>query len=25
MGYGLKYRDHFQHTHLGMLGRPGHD
>ena len=20
MGYGLKYDDHFQHTHLGMLG-----
>jgi len=23
MGYGLKYGDHFQHTHLGMLGRGG--
>ena len=21
MGYGLKYNDHFQHTHLGRLGR----
>lgn len=21
MGYGLKYNDHFQHTHLGWLGR----
>lgn len=21
LGYGLKYRDHFQHTHLGRLGR----
>ena len=21
MGYGLKYNDHFQHTHLGQLGR----
>jgi len=21
MGYGLKYHDHFQHTHLGMMGR----
>lgn len=20
-GYGLKYKDHFQHTHLGRLGR----
>ncbi len=20
-GYGLKYSDHFQHTHLGMIGR----
>jgi hypothetical protein len=20
MGYGLKYDDHFQHTHLGILG-----
>jgi hypothetical protein len=23
MGYGLKYDDHFQHTHLGMLGGAG--
>ena len=23
MGYGLKYDDHFQHTHLGRIGRPG--
>jgi hypothetical protein len=23
MGYGLKYDDHFQHTHLGRLGRSG--
>ena len=23
MGYGLKYDDHFQHTHLGMLGQGG--
>ena len=23
MGYGLKYDDHFQHTHLGMLGGRG--
>jgi hypothetical protein len=23
MGYGLKYSDHFQHTHLGQLGGPG--
>lgn len=24
LGYGLKYSDHFQHTHLGRLGRrPG--
>ena len=22
-GYGLKYGDNFQHTHLGQLGRPG--
>jgi hypothetical protein len=22
MGYGLKYPDSFQHTHLGMIGRP---
>lgn len=21
MGYGLKYGDHFQHTHLGRLGK----
>jgi hypothetical protein len=21
IGYGLKYNDHFQHTHLGRLGR----
>jgi hypothetical protein len=21
LGYGLKYDDHFQHTHLGRLGR----
>ena len=21
MGYGLKYHDHFQHTHLGMMGK----
>jgi hypothetical protein len=21
IGYGLKYEDHFQHTHLGRLGR----
>ncbi|MCY7298128.1 MAG: DUF4260 domain-containing protein [Ilumatobacteraceae bacterium] len=21
MGYGLKYDDHFQHTHLGWIGR----
>lgn len=21
LGYGLKYRDHFQHTHLGRLSR----
>jgi hypothetical protein len=20
-GYGLKYSDHFQHTHLGWIGR----
>ena len=20
LGYGLKYNDHFQHTHLGRLG-----
>jgi hypothetical protein len=24
MGYGLKYGDHFQHTHLGCLGRSSH-
>jgi hypothetical protein len=23
LGYGLKYSDHFQHTHLGMLGGAG--
>lgn len=23
LGYGLKYDDHFQHTHLGHLGRAG--
>jgi hypothetical protein len=23
VGYGLKYDDHFQHTHLGRLGRKG--
>ena len=23
-GYGLKYNDSFQHTHLGWLNRPGH-
>jgi Domain of unknown function (DUF4260) len=22
LGYGLKYDDHFQHTHLGWIGRP---
>ena len=22
LGYGLKYADHFQHTHLGHLGSP---
>ena len=22
LGYGLKYPDAFQHTHLGMIGRP---
>ena len=22
VGYGLKYADSFQHTHLGMIGRP---
>ena len=22
LGYGLKYYDHFQHTHLGRLGQP---
>jgi len=25
LGYGLKYDDHFQHTHLGHLGPPGPD
>jgi hypothetical protein len=23
IGYGLKYEDHFQHTHLGRIGRKG--
>ncbi len=23
LGYGLKYDDNFQHTHLGQLDRPG--
>jgi hypothetical protein len=23
LGYGLKYPDSFQHTHLGWIGRPG--
>jgi hypothetical protein len=23
LGYGLKYGDNFQHTHLGWLGRDG--
>jgi hypothetical protein len=23
LGYGLKYGDNFQHTHLGQLGQPG--
>lgn len=23
LGYGLKYGDSFQHTHLGQLGQPG--
>jgi uncharacterized membrane protein len=23
VGYGLKYDDHFEHTHLGVLGRGG--
>lgn len=22
LGYGLKYEDSFQHTHLGMIGKP---
>ena len=22
-GYGLKYEDSFQHTHLGQIGKPG--
>ena len=22
VGYGLKYNDQFQHTHLGMIGKP---
>jgi len=21
LGYGLKYNDHFQHTHLGHIGQ----
>jgi Domain of unknown function (DUF4260) len=25
LGYGLKYDDNFQHTHLGQLGRPEED
>lgn len=25
LGYGLKYDDNFQHTHLGQLGRPKAD
>lgn len=24
LGYGLKYSDHFQHTHLGHLGHAPH-
>jgi uncharacterized protein DUF4260 len=24
VGYGLKYDDHFQHTHLGRIGRTRH-
>ena len=24
LGYGLKYDDHFQHTHLGLIGKHGH-
>ena len=24
LGYGLKYDDHFQHTHLGLIGKRGH-
>jgi hypothetical protein len=24
LGYGLKYGDHFRHTHLGRLGRSGY-
>jgi hypothetical protein len=24
LGYGLKYDDHFQHTHLGRIGRTRH-
>jgi Domain of unknown function (DUF4260) len=23
LGYGLKYGDNFQRTHLGQLGQPG--
>lgn len=25
LGYGLKYPDHFQHTHLGWIGRSSGD
>ena len=25
MGYGLKYNDHFQHTHLGRMGQTSKD
>jgi hypothetical protein len=25
MGYGLKYSDHFQHTHLGWIGHENRD
>jgi hypothetical protein len=24
LGYGLKYADNFQHTHLGMIGKAAH-
>ena len=24
-GYGLKYADHFKHTHLGWIGRSDHE